>query len=193
MWACQVYTCRPNEPSTNLSMNWYRSATLERAGKGGELIIGMGGIYHISTSHASTAFNTAKVLWMVSFWVSFISQSVDDGYYWCQMVVNDTTCLKPSDFGHITTNHPQMITCHFQPFHFIEFKMPKFVLWSHCVQQYTSNHNRNQTVYRNNWEIMTSESSSMASPTNEIPDPSGHDNDSCTLCCNSFLFSWWWF
>ena len=41
------------------------------------------------------------------------------------MVINDTTCLQPSDVGRITTNSLLTRTCNFSPLDFIEFEMPQ--------------------------------------------------------------------
>ena len=127
-WNCQVYS--PHDPSTDLSVKWYRSTTEEIARERGEMISEMSGKYTFSTSRASLAVNDSQSLVDGLFLNVFVltvdnfNSTVDDGYYWCQMVINDS-CLEPSDFGHIALNPSVIKNCNFNSFDFIKFKMPQ--------------------------------------------------------------------
>ena len=127
-WNCQVYS--PHDPNTDLSVKWYRSTTEEIARERGELITEVSGKYTFSMSRATSAVNDSQSLVDGLFLDVFIltidnfNSTVDDGYYWCQMVINDS-CLEPSDIGHIALNPSVMNSCSISRFDFIEFEMPQ--------------------------------------------------------------------
>ena len=133
-WTCQAYS----PPNTNLSVKWYRSATEDKARKEGELISEIDGIYQFDATHALSPFmNNQSIvdglfLNVFELIVENFSTSKDDGYYWCQLVVNDS-CLEPSDFGHITFNRSFTDTCSLSALETVEYKSPQVcALESQC-------------------------------------------------------------
>ena len=126
-WECQVYS--PHDPDTSLSVKWYRSASEVSIREEGELITERkGGRYTFSVTHATSPLNNSQMivngLFLDHFQLTIHSydSSIDGGYYWCQMVVNITTCLQPSDTGRIPQSSRN---CSFSSFDFIEFEMPQ--------------------------------------------------------------------
>ena len=97
----------------------------------GELISKKRGKYTFTALPASSAVNDSQnvvnglFLGVFRLAISNFDSNTDEGYYWCQMVINDTTCLQPSDVGCITTNSLLTRTCNFSPLDFIEFEMPQ--------------------------------------------------------------------
>ena len=164
-WNCQVYS--PHDPNTDLSVKWYRSTTEEIAREWGEMISEMSGKYTFSTSRASLAVNDSQSLVDGLFLDVFIltidnfNSTVDDGYYWCQMVINDS-CLEPSDIGHIALNPSVMNSCSFSQFDFIEFEMPQVCAEkSPCTTEVTKTE-----------QVTTTLRSKTTSPTDTTASPS---------------------
>ena len=126
-WECQVYS--PHDPGTSLSVKWYRSASEMSIREEGELITERkGGRYTFSVTRATSPLDDSQMivngLFLDHFQLTIHSynSSIDGGYYWCQMAVNDTTCIQPSDTGRIP---PSSRNCSFSSFDFIEFEMPQ--------------------------------------------------------------------
>ena len=129
---CQIYTSiAPNDPNSNISIMWYRSATVEQARKSGELIIAKQRKYEFSESRASSPVNDSSIIINGLFFIDFnlrifnFDSRVDNGYYWCQMVINETRCLKPSDFGRVQLNPSNQSACSFGAFDFVKFEKPQ--------------------------------------------------------------------
>ncbi len=129
-WECQVYG--PRDPATNLSVKWYRSMSNVSARQEGELILERkGGRYTFSVTRATSPLNNSQMivngLFLDHFQLTIhnYESSIDGGYYWCQMVVNDTICLQPSDIGRIPPSSVPTRNCTFSLFDFIEFEMPQ--------------------------------------------------------------------
>ena len=130
-WECQVYS--PRDPGTSLYVKWYRSDSGVSVREEGELITeGKGGRYDFSVTRAtSPALNDSQMIVNGLFLDHFLltirnyNSSVDGGYYWCQMIVNDTICLQPSNAGQIPLSSVSLRNCSFSSFDFIEFVMPQ--------------------------------------------------------------------
>jgi hypothetical protein len=98
----------------------------------GELILERkGGRYTFSVTRATSPLNDSQMivngLFLDHFQLTIhdYESSIDGGYYWCQIVVNDTTCLQPSDIGRIPQSSVPTRNCTFNSFDFIEFEMPQ--------------------------------------------------------------------
>ena len=107
-WECQVYS--PHDEYTNLSVMWYKSATGVSTREEGNLIQeSKGGRHTFLALQASSAVNDSLsvvhglFLDVFRLTVNTFDTSIDDGYYWCQIVVNDT-CLQPSNIGRIASH-----------------------------------------------------------------------------------------
>ena len=140
-WECQVYS--PRDPGTNLSVKWYRSASGVSVREEGELIAGgKGARYSFSVTQAMSPLNDSQMIVNGLFLDHFLltirnyDSSIDGGYYWCQMVVNDTICLLPSNVGHIPPSSVSVRNCSFNSFDFIQFEMPRVcAMRSSCTRE----------------------------------------------------------
>ena len=91
---CGVYA--PSDSVASLRVQWYRSESGQLTGTDAELIDS------ISAAAAGQVFDQGPVAGLVRLQsntiVLYNLTSEDSGYYWCQIVVNDT-CLQPSPPG----------------------------------------------------------------------------------------------
>ena len=144
-WECQVYS--PRNPGSSLSVKWYRSASVVSVREEGELIEEQeGGRYTFTVTRATSPLNDSQMivngLFLDHFQLTIhnYESSIDGGYYWCQMVVNDTICLQPSDIGCIPPNSVPVPTrsCLFSSFDFIQFEIPQVCARrSSCTREVT--------------------------------------------------------
>ena len=136
-WVCQVYS--PHDSSSTLSVKWYKSVTEETARKYGQEITEVIGKYDFSTQRASAPISNNQsivnglILDIFELTILEFDSNTDDGYYWCQLLINDT-CLEPSDFGHITLNPSLTRLCELSPLDIVEFNLPQVcALQSQCT------------------------------------------------------------
>ena len=105
-WWCQVYT--PHEHNSNLSVKWYKRTPDILDCQESELTSAMSDRYTFSKTSSLTAFNNSEniinglFLTVFRITINNFNSSSDNGYYWCQMVVNDS-CLEPSRIGSINS------------------------------------------------------------------------------------------
>ena len=97
----------PQDPFTNITVNWYRSDTENSAGINGEQIDNVTEKYVITSTQISDRNNensTRDGINLHYFRLQIINFTASDGgYYWCQIMLNKT-CLQPSPYGHIDIN-----------------------------------------------------------------------------------------
>ena len=144
IWECQVYS--PHDLDTSLSVEWYRSTSEVPIREEGELITEMkGGRYTSSVTRATSPLNDSQsvvnglFLDVFQLTIHSFDNSIDGGYYWCQMVVNDTTCLQPSDIGYITPSSVLTRNCSFTLLDFVAFEMPQVCARiSSCTRETTT-------------------------------------------------------
>ena len=127
-WVCWIHS--PHENSTDFSVQWYKAALgsidvmAER-----ELLSEMSGKYDFTTTRQPFMVNGSELsglfLHEFALTINNFSSSNDDGYYWCQIVVNDSCLLEPSPIGYVALGQFPVEKCVFDILDFIEyFYMP---------------------------------------------------------------------
>ena len=109
----------------------------------GELITERkGGRYTFSVTRATSPVNDSQMivnglfLDLFQLTIHNYNSSIDGGYYWCQMVINDTICLQPSDIGRIPPSSDPTRSCSFNSFAFVDFEMPRVcAIRSSCTRE----------------------------------------------------------
>ena len=106
---CGVYVPQ-NVPTT---VKWYQSKTEDLAGVSGTLIIEEPLKYSMEVTRSADPIVNGMFMGLFydqhSLRITNFNQS-DSGYYWCQLIVNETTELNSSPFGYVAVN-PVPVSC----------------------------------------------------------------------------------
>lgn len=125
-WVCWIHT--PHENNTYFSVQWYKAALGTVDMEQRELLSEMRGKYKFTTTRLPSTVNSSELseLFVHEFALTInnFSSSIDDGYYWCQIVVNDSCPLEPSPTGYVALGQFPVERCKFNILDFIEYDMP---------------------------------------------------------------------
>lgn len=108
---CGVQFCM-DDTYTNVEVKWYRSTNELTAGIEGERLTQH--TNHFTLSTGTTSQSNGKNTTVYNLEIRNFNESSDTGYYWCQIVVNNTvTSLSPSPYGYIYSSDCifQDVTC----------------------------------------------------------------------------------
>ena len=100
---------RPSHQSSDLTVSWYKGPTNISTREQGELISQREGKYELFISERETAINDSQsvvdglFLYVFSLRIYNFNSSIDDGYYWCQIMIDDCY-LQPSTMGLINSS-----------------------------------------------------------------------------------------
>ena len=83
-----------SDSTTNVEVKWYRSKSEQSAGIEGE---------RLNHAHISGPVTSNNVTF-IQYGLEISRSTSDQGYYWCQMIVNNDP-LPPSPFGFINSSH----------------------------------------------------------------------------------------
>ena len=130
-WGCWVHS--PHEDNTTLTVQWYKAALGTTDMAQGELLSERSDKYDFTTTRLPPLpiFNSSELNGLILdefiLTISNFSSSNDDGYYWCQIVVNGSCLLEPSPTRIVALSQYSMEKCDnytYNVLDFIEYDMP---------------------------------------------------------------------
>ena len=107
---CNVYV--PRQPHT--VVRWYRSNNEARAGKCGILIDENAELTSTRSGNSISSTGNLTGLYFDQYGLILRNFStIHEGYYWCQIVANDTVLMEPSNYARLRNDDQLPIKCSF--------------------------------------------------------------------------------
>jgi hypothetical protein len=130
-WLCQILA--PPNDYTNLSVQWYKAAPGTVDMEEGELL-SESGKYTFTIPQWILAVNqSALISGEFGFRIHNFNSSTDDGYYWCQIVLNGSCPLEPSPIGYLALDQFPVEKCPVNLLDFIDPIVPPTCAEGTCI------------------------------------------------------------